>query len=92
MQPMDPGALAAPIDKAVAAGIDVYDWVIPAKTAKLTGFAGYIADAMDGNGQIGQVFTEKAKAAGATPEKPYRVLEIWGSAQRRFARTGTTAS
>jgi ribose transport system substrate-binding protein len=78
MQPMDPGALAAPIDKAIAAGIDVYDWVIPAKTDKLTGFAGYIADAMDGNGQIGQIFTEKAKSAGATPEKPYRVLEIWG--------------
>jgi hypothetical protein len=31
---------------------------------------------MDANGQIGQVFTEKAKAAGATPEKPERVLEI----------------
>ncbi len=78
MQPMDPGSIASTIEKATAAGIDVYDWVIPAKTDKLTGFAGYLADAMDANGQIGKVFTKEAEAAGATADKPYRVLEIWG--------------
>lgn len=78
IQPMDPGSIAGTLDKAVAAGIDVYDWVIPAKTDKLTGFAGYNADAMNANGQIGQVFVKAAKAAGATAAKPYRVLEIWG--------------
>jgi hypothetical protein len=46
---------------------------------------------MDANGQISQLFTEKAKAAGATPEKPQRVLEIWGFARSRLARTDTTA-
>lgn len=78
MQPMDPGSIASTIDKAVAAGIDVYDWVIPAKTDKITAFAGYNADAMNANGQIGKIFVENAKKDGATAQKPYRVLEIWG--------------
>jgi ABC-type sugar transport system substrate-binding protein len=75
---MDPGSIATTIDKAISAGIDVYDWVIPAKTDKLTGFAGYIADAIDANGQIGKVFAKEAQTAGATADKPYRILEIWG--------------
>jgi ABC-type sugar transport system substrate-binding protein len=78
IQPMDPGSIATTIDKAISAGIDVYDWVIPAKTDKLTGFAGYIADAIDANGQIGKVFAKEAQTAGATADKPYRILEIWG--------------
>ena len=78
VQPMDPGALASTIDKAIAAGIDVYDWVIPAKTKQADRLRWLYHDAMDGNGQIGQIFNEKARPP-TTPEKPYRVLEIWGS-------------
>ncbi|MDQ0394437.1 sugar ABC transporter substrate-binding protein [Labrys monachus] len=78
MHPIDPTAMASTIDRAVEAGIDVYNWVLPANTDKLTGFAGYDADKPEGNGQIGAKFVELAKASGATPDKPYRVLEIWG--------------
>ena len=91
MQPMDPGALAASVDKAVAAGIDVYNWVIPSRTDKLTGFAGYIANSLEANGQIGQIFTEKAKAAGATPRNPTVCLKSGASARPRSARTDIMA-
>ncbi|RVA17171.1 sugar ABC transporter substrate-binding protein, partial [Mesorhizobium sp. M7A.F.Ca.CA.002.05.1.1] len=79
LHPIDPTSMATTIDKAIASGIDVYNWVLPANTDKLTGFAGYDADTMEGNGQIGVKFSELAKTAGATAEKPYRVLEIWGA-------------
>ena len=78
LHPLDPGGIAATVDKAEAAGIPVYNWVTPVKTDKTTAFAGYKADTMDANGQIGAKFLELAKAAGATKENPYRVLEIWG--------------
>ena len=66
------------IEKAAAAGIDVYNFVMRVKTDKLAGSAGYDPNALDANGQIGAKFVELAKAAGATPDRPYRVLEIWG--------------
>lgn len=78
LHPLDPGGIAATVDRAVAAGIDVYNWVTPVTTDNVTAFAGYKADTMDANGQIGAKFLEMAKAAGATPENPFRVLEIWG--------------
>lgn len=78
LHPLDPGGIASTVDKAEAAGIPVYNWVTPVKTDKTTAFAGYKADTMDANGQIGAKFLELAKAAGATKENPYRVLEIWG--------------
>ncbi len=78
LHPLDPGGIAATVEKATASGVDVYNWVTPVKTDKVTAFAGYKADTMDGNGQIGTRFVEMAKAAGATKERPFRVLEIWG--------------
>jgi ABC-type sugar transport system substrate-binding protein len=78
LHPLDPGGIAATVAKATAAGIDVYNWVTPVTTDKVTAFAGYKADTMEANGQIGAKFLEQAKAAGATKDKPYRVLEIWG--------------
>ncbi|HET7714577.1 MAG TPA: substrate-binding domain-containing protein, partial [Bauldia sp.] len=78
LHPMDPGAMAVTVEKATAAGIDVYNWVIEVPTDKVTAFAGYKADQIDANGKIGKKFVELANAAGATKENPYRVLEIWG--------------
>jgi ribose transport system substrate-binding protein len=78
LHPLDPGGIAATVEKAEAAGIPVYNWVTPVKTDKTTAFAGYKADTMEANGQIGAKFLELAKAAGATKENPFRVLEIWG--------------
>jgi ABC-type sugar transport system substrate-binding protein len=78
LHPMDPGGIAATVEKAEAAGIPIYNWIIPVTTDKTTAFAGYKADTLDANGQIGAKFLELAKASGATKEKPMRVLEIWG--------------
>lgn len=78
MQPLDRQAMAVPVDKAAAAGIDVYIWVTPVPTEKSAGFAGYKADTLEANGEIGRELVRLAKEAGATPEKPYQVLEIWG--------------
>lgn len=78
LHPLDPGGIASTVEKATAAGIPVYNWITPVPTDKKTAFAGYKADTMDANGQIGAKFLELAKASGATKENPYRVLEIWG--------------
>lgn len=77
-QPLNPQTIAGAIDKAVAAGIDVYSWVSTPNTDSYTGFAGYDADRIDTNGQVGARFVELAEAAGATEENPYLVLEVWG--------------
>jgi ABC-type sugar transport system substrate-binding protein len=79
LHPVDRVAMAAPVEKAIAAGIDVYGWITPVQTPKLTAFAGYKSDEMDANGQIGKYFLDLAQKAGATPDKPFIVLEIWGS-------------
>ncbi len=79
LHPIDPTALAVTINKAIDAGIDVYNWVLPANTDKVSGYAVYDADKPEGNGQIGVKFLELAKEGGATAEKPYRVLQIWGA-------------
>jgi ABC-type sugar transport system substrate-binding protein len=78
LHPLDPGGIAETVEKAEEAGIPVYNWVTPVKTDKTTAFAGYKADTMDANGQIGAKFLELAKSIGATKENPMRVLEIWG--------------
>jgi ABC-type sugar transport system substrate-binding protein len=78
LHPLDREAMKVPVEKAIDAGIDVYDWVTPVPSTKLTGFVGYKADEMQGNGLIGQEFVKLAKEAGATPEHPFVVLEIWG--------------
>lgn len=79
LHPVDRVAMAVPVEKAIAAGIDVYGWITPVQTPKLTAFAGYKSDEMDANGQIGQYFLKLAEKSGATAEKPFILLEIWGS-------------
>ncbi|MCB1494348.1 MAG: sugar ABC transporter substrate-binding protein [Bauldia sp.] len=78
LQPLNPQTIAVAVDKAVAAGIDVYSWVTTPNTEEYTGFAGYDADLVETNGQVGTKLVELAEAAGATEENPYLVLEIWG--------------
>ena len=77
-QPFVPQVISGTIDKAVAAGMDIYCWVVPPNTDSYTGFAGYDADLIDTNGQVGTLFVELAEAAGATAENPFKVLELWG--------------
>jgi ABC-type sugar transport system substrate-binding protein len=78
-QPIDPEALASVVDRATAAGIDVFNWVSKAETDQVTGWVRYLPDRLDTNGQIGAKIVELAKQAGATPDKPYEVLELWGT-------------
>lgn len=77
-QPADRVGFSVPVEKAIAAGIDVYNWVTPIQTPKITAFVGYKTDLMSTNGQIGKFFVEQAQKAGATAEHPYVLLELWG--------------
>jgi ABC-type sugar transport system substrate-binding protein len=79
LHPVDRVAMALPVEKAIAAGIDVYGWITPVQTPKLTAFAGYKSDEMNANGQIGKYFLDLAQKSGATADKPFILLEIWGS-------------
>jgi ABC-type sugar transport system substrate-binding protein len=78
LQPIDSEAVKVLADRAAEAGIDVYNFVQRVQADSIAGSATYEANSPEANGQIGAKFLELAKAEGATPEKPFRVLEIWG--------------
>lgn len=92
LHPIDPTSMATTIDKAIASGIDVYNWVLPANTDKLTGFAGYDADTMEGNGQIGVKFSNSPKRRALPPRSLIACWRSGAHAPCRSARPVTTAS